>query len=69
MPPFKILYSRDPPTLTRPVYNTSDPPEVIAQLNNREALLQHAQGTTENETAGWQETIGCGIGRGRYGVA
>lgn len=39
MTPFKPLYGRDPPTLTRYTSNPSDPADLQAQLLNRDLLL------------------------------
>jgi len=39
MTPFKALYGRDPPSLTRPQFNVVVPTEVQDQLSCRDSLL------------------------------
>ncbi|MCI08705.1 Ty3/gypsy retrotransposon protein, partial [Trifolium medium] len=39
MTPFKALYGRDPPALTRQPYSIEDPAKVREQLANRDTLL------------------------------
>lgn len=39
MTPFKALYDRDPPSVTRYDINVSDPPDLQQQLSHRDTLL------------------------------
>lgn len=39
MSPFKVLYGREAPTLTRYLVDSKDPPEVQQQLSQRDLLL------------------------------